>query len=194
MFLDDNLNEWGNIWCRSFEIYFEHFPLLYQKLAFGVPREGETGLRWPDILAVVVTNRELRIRSFLIAVIDNADIAAAEDGTLIGVVGYRKLSQVQVEFLPHIQRKDKTFHRLVCGPLLLCGTPAYRSVASDDLSELGFHQSQSTCLSVTFFMELFYWKGIFGGPEQELEGGNFGLEESLDGGDIVDDFTWEYGW
>ncbi len=85
-----------------------------------MPREGERALWRADVLAVVVADGELGVGTLLVAVVDDADVAAPEDGTFFGVVGYSELGEVEVELLAHVQREDETFQRFVSGPLFLC--------------------------------------------------------------------------
>ena len=79
---------------RSFELDLEHFPFLHQELSLGVTREGETRLRTTDVLTVVVTDRELSIRSLLVPIVHDTDVTTSKDWTLVRVVGDGKLSQV----------------------------------------------------------------------------------------------------
>lgn len=69
--------------------------------------EGETRLRTTNVLAVVVTDWEFCVGTFLVAIVHDADITAAEDRPFIRIVGNRKLGKIQVEFFAHIQRKDE---------------------------------------------------------------------------------------
>ena len=52
-----------------------------------MPREGLARLRVPRILEIVVTDRELSIRFLDIRVIDDTDVAAAEDRAFVRVAG-----------------------------------------------------------------------------------------------------------
>jgi len=53
--------------------------------------KGKGAFRRTDVFPVVVTNRKLSIRSFFVAVVNDADVAASEYRTFLRVVGYRKL-------------------------------------------------------------------------------------------------------
>ena len=90
------------MWIWSFELDFEDLPLFCQELSFGVSSEGERALRGADVFAVVVADGELGVGALLIAVVHDADIAAAENGAFFGVVGDCKLGQVKVELLAHV--------------------------------------------------------------------------------------------
>jgi len=79
---------------HSFEVYLEDFPLLCEKLSLGVPRKRETRFRRANVLAVVVADREFSVGPLLVPVVDDADVAAAEDGSFVGVVGDGELGQV----------------------------------------------------------------------------------------------------
>jgi hypothetical protein len=87
----------------SLEVDFEDLPLLDEELPLRMTGEGETRLRTPNILSVVVTDGEFRIGTLLITVINYADIATTEDWPLVWVVGNGKLGQVEVEFFTHVQ-------------------------------------------------------------------------------------------
>ncbi len=65
--------------------------------------EGEARLRTADVLAVVITDGELSVRTLLVAVVYDAYVAASKDRPFVGIVGDGELGQVQVEFLPHVQ-------------------------------------------------------------------------------------------
>lgn len=64
--------------------------------------EGEARLWTSDVLAVVVADWELGIRTFFVCIVDDADITAAKDGTFVRVVGDGELSEVEVELFPHV--------------------------------------------------------------------------------------------
>ena len=65
--------------------------------------------RTTNILSIIVTDRELRIRSLFVAVINDANITATEYRTFFRIISYSELSEIKVEFFTHIQRKDKGF-------------------------------------------------------------------------------------
>lgn len=72
-------------------------------------REGKARLGTTDVLSIIVTDGELRVRSLFVAVVDNANIAAAEYRPFIGVVSDRELSKIEVELFTHVQGKDEGF-------------------------------------------------------------------------------------
>lgn len=91
----------------SLEVNFEDLPLLDQELSLRMARECEAGFRTADIFAVIVTDGELSIRSLLVAIVHDADIAATENGSLVRVVGNSELGQIETELLPHVQRENE---------------------------------------------------------------------------------------
>lgn len=56
--------------------------------------EREARLRRTNVFSVVVTDRELSVRSLFVTVVDDADIAATKNRTLVGVVGDCELGQI----------------------------------------------------------------------------------------------------
>lgn len=78
---------WVYVVSWSLEVDFEDLPLLDQELSLGVSSEGEAGLGTANVFAIVIADRELCVGAFFVAVIHNADIAAAENGSFVRVVG-----------------------------------------------------------------------------------------------------------
>lgn len=66
-------------------------------------------LRTTNVLSIIVADRKLCVRSLFIAVINNANITAAKYRAFIRVISNSKLSEIEVEFLTHIQRKYERF-------------------------------------------------------------------------------------
>lgn len=134
-----------------------------------MPSKRKTRIRGADVFAVVVADRKFSIRAFLVAIVDDADVAAAEDRSLFWVVSYCKLNQVEWEFLLHIETEDETFEGFVSSPLLLGRTPSHRRVTTDDFTKLSLKQHDSAGYPITFFMELLNGKGIFRCSEDEID-------------------------
>jgi hypothetical protein len=65
--------------------------------------EGETRFRATDVFAIVITDGELCIGALFVAVIDDADIAASENGSFVWIVSDGELCEVEVELLTHVQ-------------------------------------------------------------------------------------------
>ena len=94
---------------ESFEIYFEHFPLLSEELALGVACESETWFRTANVFAVVVADGELSIWAFFVAVIHDTNIATSENRAFIRIISNSELSEIKIKFLTHVQWKNKGF-------------------------------------------------------------------------------------
>ena len=158
-----------------------------------MPRKGKTRLRRPNVLPIVVTDRELRIRPLLVTVLHHAYIAATKYRPLVRIVCYCKLGQIERELLPHVQGEDERFHGFVSRPLFLGRTPGYRRVPSNNLPELGLHQSQSSSLPIAFLVELLDGKVVLAGPEHQLERTYLGIKQPLDGRHVCYDLACDLG-
>lgn len=139
---------------RSAKYDLKHFPLLHQVLAFRVPRESEARIGRPHVAAVVVADRELRVAPLLIGLVHDADVAAPENGALLGVVGDRELGEVKLEFLSHVQTEDKAFLKFIRCPVFFGGSPGDGSVSTDNLPELSFNKYEGMLIFITCLVEL----------------------------------------
>ena len=74
------------------ELYFINLPLFGSESSFDVAGECLAGLGVSSVFEVVVADGELGIRLLDVGVVDDADVAAAEDRTFFWVAGYSKLS------------------------------------------------------------------------------------------------------
>jgi hypothetical protein len=117
--------------------------------------------RVTSVFEIVVTYGEFGVRLFDVRIVDDADVAATENGAFVGVAGDRELSQVEVELLPQVHREDEGTHALVSCPVLLRGVPCERRVASDHLAVLGLQHSDGVPDVVAALVELSNRKGIF---------------------------------
>lgn len=151
-------------------------------------------LRTTNILSIIVADRELCVRSLFITVINNANITATKYRAFIRVISNSKLSEIEVEFLTHIQRKDEGFQWLICCPLLFSWTPRNRCIPTNYLAKLCFNQCKSSTLIIAFLMELFNREGIFTCPEQEFHWSNFTFEQSMNSRDVMNDLTIKSWW
>ncbi len=77
------------------ELDFEDFPLAGSEAAFGVARESSAGISIAGVLEVVVADRELRVRFLDVALVHDADVAAAENGPFFRVAGDGELGKVE---------------------------------------------------------------------------------------------------
>ena len=127
-------------------------------------------------------------------VVHHTNITTSKYRPLVRIVRYGKLSQVQCKFLTHVQRKDKTFHRFVSSPLLLSRTPTDRCVPTYYFTKFSLNESQSATLSIALLVELLDGEVVLTGPEDQLEGSNFGVKQSLDASHIAGNFTLQQSW
>ena len=149
-------------------------------------------LRITSILKVIVTYRKFSIRLLHIRIIHYTDIATTENRTLVRITSYRKLSQVQTEFLPQINRKYKRCHRFVSSPMLLSRIPSQRSIPSNHLAVLSLQNSQGISDVIASFMELGNREGTFAGSVEEVGCLDVGFgEQRLDIVMFVGDFAIE---
>jgi uncharacterized protein YaiE (UPF0345 family) len=77
------------------ELDFEDFPFTSGEATFGVAGESSAGISIARILEVVVTDGELCVGFLDVALIDDADVAAAENGSFFRVTGDGELSKVE---------------------------------------------------------------------------------------------------
>lgn len=98
--------------------------------------KGKTGLWASYVLAIVVADRELCIWTLFVGIVNDANVAATEDGAFVWVISDGELGQVEIELLSHVEGKDEGFERFICRPLLLCWRPSNRRVSSDHFPEL----------------------------------------------------------
>ena len=101
------------------------------------------------------------------------------------------MGEVEVELFTHVEGEDEGFEGLVGCPLLLCRAPSNRSVASDDLAELGLSNGDSASLPVAFLVELLDGEVVLTRPEDEFERADFVLKELMDGRNIMHYLTVE---
>lgn len=87
---------------QSFKIYSEYLPLCSAKSALYISCKGNARLWVSSILEVIVTDWELCIAFFHIALVDNANVTATKDWAFFRIASDSKLSQVQGESLLHV--------------------------------------------------------------------------------------------
>ena len=136
------------------KVQFVNLPLPRNEPALHVPGEGLAGLGVPRVLEVVVADGEFGIRLLHVGLVHDADVAAPEDRSLVGVAGDGELGQIQAELFPQVQREDERRHRFVRRPVLLARVPREWSVPADDLAVLGLHQGERAWDIVALFVEL----------------------------------------
>ena len=129
--------------------------------------EGLTWLRVSGILEVVITDGKLGIWLLNVRIVNNAYIAATENGSFVWIASYCKLGQIKVEPFPHVHREYKRGHRLVCCPVFFGGIPSQRGVSSNDLSIFRLKNGESLSHIIAFFMEFGHWKIILAGPVEK---------------------------
>lgn len=159
------LNEWNQ--CSLLKGDFVYFPLFDGESSFDVACESLTWLGVSGIFEVVVADREFGVWFLDIWVVNDANIAAAEDRTFVGVTGYGKLGQIQAEFFSQIHRKDEGSQRFVRSPVFFGRIPGQRSVPSDNFSVLCFQDGQSISHVIAFFMEFCYREIILACPVKQ---------------------------
>lgn len=158
--------------------------------------ESERWLRTPDVLAVVIADWELGVRTILVGVVHDADIAATEDRAFVGVVRDGKLGKVQGKLFSHVHWEDEGFQSFVSRPLFLGWAPSDGGEASNYLAELSLCQEQGVALAVTLLMELLNGEIVLWGSEKKFEACDFAVEQSADVVDVTDYLTgedWQVG-
>lgn len=75
-------------------------------------------MRISGVFEVVVANGEFRIGFLNVGIVDNTDIAAAEDGSFLGIAGYCELGEIEVELLFKVKGENERGHGFVSSPML----------------------------------------------------------------------------
>lgn len=170
-----------------------NLPLLYVKLSFRIACKQHWCVLAANIFSIIiVTDWKLAVWFLFVWVIDNTNVATPECWPSLWIACDGKLSQIQSEFLSHINWKYKTSQWFVSYPMLFIWSPSHWSIASKFLPKLIMNQCQCICNVITQFMKFFYWKVMLWSSKNKFCRFYYStLKMGLNNGQIFEDFAFK---